>query len=448
VTTGLVGIGVTPETWSSNFRAIQLGRDGCIASQTGNNIIEITGNAYHNSGWKYINSDTATKYYQYQGAHVWENAASGTADASISFSERMRIDSSGRLLVGTSSSLTDGSTIQAIGRHAIDALRYSAPTGNSGPKIQLSRSASNTVGTTAAVSATDDLGEINFAGATSSSTFNQGAQIRATVESGTISSTSLPTRLTFHTTSNGAASATERMRISANGVTEIRKGTDNGHILTVTGGSSSRGLTIDTGAVTVGATTANDSEVIFDAQTNISGTTFGGFSFRTGGGERLRIQRLGGISFNGDTAAANALDDYEEGSWTPVFTNAGTLTYSIQVGRYTKIGNLVHATCHLDVNAKGSASGNLRVGGLPFTSLGDNNYHAVSSTVHGTSWSTARRSVNILLARNATATDIYHNMVGTTVSSNPSITGSDWGFVSHDDIGTGNLLFSITYQAA
>ena len=37
-----------------------------------------------------------------------------------------------------------------------------------------------------------------------------------------------------------------------------------------------------------------------------------------GGAEKARILESGGIAFNGDTAAANGLDDYEEGTWTPV----------------------------------------------------------------------------------------------------------------------------------
>jgi hypothetical protein len=40
--------------------------------------------------------------------------------------------------------------------------------------------------------------------------------------------------------------------------------------------------------------------------------------------EKIRVQSGGGISFNGDTATANALDDYEEGSWTPALNNAGS----------------------------------------------------------------------------------------------------------------------------
>ena len=84
VTGGHIGVGVTPESWSTIFRAVQIGRQGCITGQTSENIVEISANAYHNSGWKYIENDTATSYYQYQGNHVFSSAASGTAAVSAS----------------------------------------------------------------------------------------------------------------------------------------------------------------------------------------------------------------------------------------------------------------------------------------------------------------------------------------------------------------------------
>jgi hypothetical protein len=85
--------------------------------------------------------------------------------------------------------------------------------------------------------------------------------------------------------------------------------------------------------------------------------------------ERLRIQSGGGISFNGDTAAANALDDYEEGTWTPTYIGASsnpTVTYDIQVGKYVKVGGLVHAAFVLRSDAASGGSGSLFVSGLPF----------------------------------------------------------------------------------
>jgi hypothetical protein len=79
-----------------------------------------------------------------------------------------------------------------------------------------------------------------------------------------------------------------------------------------------------------------------------------------------------GLTFNGDTAAANALDDYEEGTWTPSFrgtTTAGTYTYSsVQAGAYTKIGNQVTVWCSLiGITASSAGTGEWLVAGLPFT---------------------------------------------------------------------------------
>ena len=80
----------------------------------------------------------------------------------------------------------------------------------------------------------------------------------------------------------------------------------------------------------------------------------------------------GGLTFNGDTAAANALDDYEEGSWTPVFQGTGsnpTVSYTIQVGRYVKVGTVITVSCRLRTASVTGGSGNLLIGGLPFAAV-------------------------------------------------------------------------------
>ena len=83
-------------------------------------------------------------------------------------------------------------------------------------------------------------------------------------------------------------------------------------------------------------------------------TTVGSFSNTTG----ALISNYG-LAVGG-TGAANTLDDYEEGTWTPTGTNLNA-----QGGRYTKVGNLV--TCAVRFNASGgNVTGN--IGGLPFTS--------------------------------------------------------------------------------
>ena len=80
-----------------------------------------------------------------------------------------------------------------------------------------------------------------------------------------------------------------------------------------------------------------------------------------------------GITFPATQSAssdANTLDDYEEGTWTPVIsgsTSAGVGVYSSQVGKYTKIGNTVFISADLAWSAH-TGTGNINVTGLPFTS--------------------------------------------------------------------------------
>lgn len=101
----------------------------------------------------------------------------------------------------------------------------------------------------------------------------------------------------------------------------------------------------------------------------------GHIKFRTNEGnnvtEKLRILSSGGITFNGDTSVNNALDDYEEGSWTPTYygaSTAGTYTLTSNDAKYTKIGNTVHLYVDIkNINEDSAGTGLLRIGGLPFT---------------------------------------------------------------------------------
>ena len=127
--------------------------------------------------------------------------------------------------------------------------------------------------------------------------------------------------------------------------------------------------------------------------TNTTSSIGGAFVFgqRSGGGyaEQVRIQAGGGISFNGDTAAANALDDYEEGTFTPTAfgaTTAGTTTYNGQNGYYTKIGRQVTASLYVSYSSM-TGTGTLKIGGLPFA-IGNltENYPVGSCIASAVNW--------------------------------------------------------------
>jgi len=93
--------------------------------------------------------------------------------------------------------------------------------------------------------------------------------------------------------------------------------------------------------------------------------------FATGGTERMRILSTGGLTFNGDTAAANALDDYEEGTWEPVVkdsSNNACVMTSPNGGYYTKVGNLVTVTAVVQISSTSgvTTSDGAKITGLPY----------------------------------------------------------------------------------
>jgi hypothetical protein len=88
---------------------------------------------------------------------------------------------------------------------------------------------------------------------------------------------------------------------------------------------------------------------------------------------RFKDLYLSGGVFLGGTGAANKLDEYEEGGWTPSFGNTGGVTYDQQSGRYTKIGRAVHIQGVIRWSAF-TPSSNVFLGGLPFTPEGSDNF--------------------------------------------------------------------------
>jgi len=121
----------------------------------------------------------------------------------------------------------------------------------------------------------------------------------------------------------------------------------------------------------------------------IGNVTNHGLIFTVNNAEKARITTAGqfrlqsaGITFNNDTAAANQLDDYEQGSYTPSFSftgGNGTLTTAAAVGSYTKIGNRVHINFYIKIGTLGTASGDMRFSGLPYTPASvSNRYHSGS----------------------------------------------------------------------
>tara|TARA_B100000886_G_scaffold28238_1_gene17862 strand:+ start:208 stop:1536 length:1329 start_codon:yes stop_codon:yes gene_type:complete len=171
-------------------------------------------------------------------------------------------------------------------------------------------------------------------------------------------------------------SGTERLRITSTGKVNIGDTQMSSNLLNIEDGTAaaidiaSHGSGGDTayigvkksagGGLTFGI---SNRDIIFKTGASYSsGTTF------DSGNEKLRLLSAGGLTFNGDTAAANALDDYEEGEYTPTLSNGQTFHSSAYDSlRYTKIGRQVTITGQLVFQAYNSSNFNTTFTiGLPF----------------------------------------------------------------------------------
>ena len=150
------------------------------------------------------------------------------------------------------------------------------------------------------------------------------------------------------------------------------------------GGSAITAVTLDmsdAGHATFNNQITSGSHIIIPATSRLyldgSGDTFisevaaNAIAFTTGNSERMRISSDG--LHLGGTGSANALDDYEEGTWTPAWASGfyAENGYLNREGFYTKVGRLVTCQFSFRTNTSGwTSNGNqMTISGVPFTML-------------------------------------------------------------------------------
>ena len=164
------------------------------------------------------------------------------------------------------------------------------------------------------------------------------------------------------------ASSSGAMTLSPAGTEILNVGT-TGDILVKGQGNNRAALVLR-----AGSNTANSQLQLGDQSSDFVGRIMYDHSddtmrFQTNGSERVRIS-ASGIHIGG-TGAANALDDYEEGTFTPtpvVTYNPGGVSISNitqQVGVYVKVGSMVFFHLRVRFDKSGSG-GNIGVDGMPF----------------------------------------------------------------------------------
>jgi len=147
-----------------------------------------------------------------------------------------------------------------------------------------------------------------------------------------------------------------------------------------------------------------------------------------------------GILFGSDTAAANTLDDYEEGLYTPSFSfsGGGTPTYNSQYASYVKIGNLVHVNGYLSCTSVSGTSGTVRLSGLPYATKNSSLlYHAPAIGWYINLTGITAYGMGLDMAPNSTNhTILYGNGTGVSGLNASNITNNfaiEWAFTYYSN---------------
>lgn len=163
----------------------------------------------------------------------------------------------------------------------------------------------------------------------------------------------------------------------------------------------------------------------------------------------ILVKNGAGINFSNTSQAtgmtSELFNDYEEGTWTPSFsgaTVAGDFSYGARTGTYTKIGNIVYIGGYVDINTISvSATGNMRITGLPFSVANTPNGNQFFMSVAWENITTAATNVFAAAADNGDWIDLY---IQTSTTSTNALAIA----LSPTNLGTGGIRFTGFYRVA
>jgi hypothetical protein len=104
------GLGVTPSAWSGVGAALQVGTSAAIIGNNANSSSFISNAYFDGTNYRYIGTGFATRFATTSGVYSWNQAASGTAGNTITFTTAMTLDASGNLGLGVTPSAWGSAT--------------------------------------------------------------------------------------------------------------------------------------------------------------------------------------------------------------------------------------------------------------------------------------------------------------------------------------------------
>ena len=391
---GNVGIGVTPDDEWDSFTVLQIGEVGAIFADTdgsgAGSGVTISANTYYDSRYEYLidASDEASRYTQENGTHQFFTAPAGTHANPITFTERMRIDSSGNVGIGTAA---------PEGKFHVDAGDAGSVTASVNADEMIVET--DTDGGISVLSPDANWGALSFGSPGAdvntliASNYNSGnpklriyvggessgdmkmiinssgnVGIGETAPATLLEMSSTAPYITLHNTTEEDSDGNRESKIIFKGekadTTEhtlaqiwvMQQGSADNYdgLFRISTNTSSGGAD----NLVAGLQLDSDSNVGVLAGNLVIGTAGKGISFAA-------TSDAGGMT-------SEILDDYEEGTFTAtaVCSTSGTITLSpsIDLCSYIKIGRLVTVYGEIVVGSVSSPVGSLTIEGLPFTS--------------------------------------------------------------------------------